>query len=409
MRPQCHVGVVVGNGHLYWAPWACDCNLQMFGVISVGPAGEFKFDQPATEAERLETAADAAKVAPLASSPDDWPAYRADNARSARTQAAVPDAVALLWQFAPPRPVEPTAPVAAGGLVMVAGSDGLVRALDAATGRPRWTAYTGGAVRYPPAVADGRAFVGSGDGWAYALEAATGRLLWRFRASPVPRKIVLYGTLLDTWPVAAGVLVDRGTAYLAAGINNFDGTHVYALDAATGRLKWQNNTCGHLDAFSRRGVAVQGDLLLADGKLYLAGGDAVSPAIFNVDDGTCQNPPPNAPGSQALRGRELTLASGTVTVSGQPFYSRPEAPVYDKSVKWETPVVTAKNAQVSFIEQKDEKGAAWSLVARDPAGGAERWSQPLPDAPVRWGIAVDAQGRILVTLRSGKVMCFGAK
>ena len=83
MRPSCHVGVVVANGHLYWMPWACDCNLQMFGAISCGPAGDFAFDQEATEAG---AAGNARRPLPewlqFPVSPADWPTYRADNARS---------------------------------------------------------------------------------------------------------------------------------------------------------------------------------------------------------------------------------------------------------------------------------------------------------------------------------------
>ncbi|MBM4017846.1 MAG: hypothetical protein FJ288_05875 [Planctomycetes bacterium] len=406
MRPQCHVGVIAASGHLYWSPWACDCNLQMFGAIALAPAGNFKFDAAATDAERLEAPDRAAEVAPVAESPADWPAYRADVRRTARSAAEVPGKVSRQWEFAPKQPFEPTAPVAAGGLVFFGGSDGIVRSLDAGTGRPRWTAITGGAIRYPPAIAAGRALVGSGDGWAYALETATGRRLWRFRASPLPRKICVYGALLDTWPVAAGVLVDGGTAYLAAGINNFDGTHVYALDAATGRLKWQNNTSGHLDPWSRRGVAVQGEMLLDGGKLYLAGGDAVSPAVFDAATGTCLSPAPTARGSQAPRGRELALADGTVTVSGQPLYSDPASPVYDKGVQWDPQAVTAAGARLTLVEGKGAAGRTWSLVARDE-GGKELWSEPLPGEPVRWGICVDRAGRIIVTLRGGRVVCYG--
>jgi outer membrane protein assembly factor BamB len=406
MRPSCHVGVIIANGHCYWLPWACDCNLQMFGAISLGPAGDFKFGQAATEKDRLQRFAEPESVAKFDASPADWPAYRADNRRSARTGAAVPGKVGLLWQTAPGREFEPTAPTAAGGTVFVGGADGIVRALDAATGKPRWTAYTGGAVRYPPSIAAGRALVGSGDGWAYAFEAATGRLLWRFRASPLERKIPVYGALLDTWPVASGVLADGGTAYLAAGINNFDGTHVYALDAATGAIKWQNNDCGHLDKFSMRGVAVQGEMLLDGGRLYMAGGDAVSPGIFDAATGKCLNDVPTAPGSSAVRGRELTLAGGKVTVSGQPLYSIPGYPVYDRSVRWEPMIVAAKNASLA-IEQRSEKGAPWTLSARD-AAGAELWLQTLPGEPVRWGIAVDSSGRIFIALRDGRVLCYGA-
>ena len=400
MRPSCHVGVVIAGGHLYWMPWACDCNLQMFGVISCGPAGEFKFGAEATEAERLEKGA-AVPSGGFKVSAGDWPTYRADNARTAATRVELPAKVRELWEFRPDGRCEPTAPVAAGGLVFLAGSDGIVRALGAADGKQRWKAYTGGAVRYPPAIAGGRALVGSGDGWVYALDATTGKTLWRFRAAPVARKVPVYGSLLSTWPVAGGVLVDRGVAYFAAGMNNFDGTHVYALDAATGEIKWQNNRSGHLDAFGHRGVGVQGELLLSGGRLYLAGGNAVSPGIYNVADGKCLNSPP-PPGSRAPRGRELHLSKGRVSVRGQPLYSTRSAPVYDRSVRWGEAVVRAGKATLSC----KRVGAQWKLQAA--GDDAALWEQLLPGEPVRWGLAVDASGRVIVVLRDGRVLCFGA-
>jgi outer membrane protein assembly factor BamB len=403
MRPSCHVGVVIANGRFYWLPWACDCLLQMFGVISCGPAGDFKFDQEAVESERLEKGAGPVEVAVLAESPADWPTYRANIARTGKCAAAT-QRVVRAWEFKPGSAFEPTAPVTVGGIVFVGGSDGVVRALDAASGQTRWKAYTGGAVRYPPSIAGGRALVGSGDGWAYAFEAATGRLLWRFRAAPVPRKIPVYGALVDTWPVAAGVLVDGGAAYLAAGINNFDGTYVYALDAATGRMKWQNNTCGHLDEFSRRGVAVQGDMLLGNGRLHLAGGDAVSPAVFDAATGKCLSNPPSAPGSQAPRGRELMLAGGGVQVSGQPFYSKPGYPVYDGAAKWNPQTVMTATAVLELVERKTAQGSDWALTSRPAGGAGDAWTEALPGEPVRWGIAVDRHGSIFVALRDGRVI-----
>jgi len=411
MRPSCHVGVVIANGLLYWAPWTCDCNLQMFGVISLGPAGDFDFAQKATDADRLETADDAGKVAELPGSPGDWPTFQADSARRAQTGVGVPEQVKVLWKWAPKTPFEPTAPVAAGNLALIAGLDGTVRALDAAAGEVKWTAYTGGQVRYPPTIAAGRALVGSGDGWVYAFEAATGRLLWRFRAAPIERRIPIYGSLLSTWPVASGVLVEDGTAYFAAGIMDLDGTHVYALDAATGRIRWENNTAGHLDAWSRRGVTCQGGMLLDGGKLYLAGGNTVSPAVFDARTGRCLNPPPGGMGSFAPRGRELRLAGANVQVSGQPLYSQPDMPVFDQSVRWSEMAVRARNALLTVERVRGSGKPGWALVARHSGGGAGEpplWRQPLADEPVRWGIAVDAQGRILVALRNGEIVCFGA-
>jgi outer membrane protein assembly factor BamB len=411
VRPSCHVGVVVAFGHLYWLPWACDCNLQMFGAMSVGPAGDFAFNQKATEADRLERLVEPGAIAAFPQSPSDWPTFRADSGRSAHTSAPVPSAgrPTLAWRYSPKSAGEITAPVAAGGLVFVGGHDGTVRALDAANGEVRWTAYTGGPVRYPPTIAEGLALVGSSDGWAYAFEAATGRLVWRFRAAPADRKIPVYGQLVSTWPVASGVLVQDGVACFAAGMNDFDGTHVYALDVRTGKIRWQNNGSGHLDAFGRRGVTCQGEMLFHDGKLYLAGGNAVSPAVFDFADGRCLNNPPGGMGSQAPRGRELYLVSNRVAVSGQPLYSQPQTPVFDQSVRWADVIVTAKNAQLTLRQQRGLSPSGWVLAAREPRQGKDLWIEPLPGEPVRWGIAVDAPGRILVSLRSGDILCYGEK
>jgi hypothetical protein len=33
--------------------------------------------------------------------------------------------------------------------------------------------------------------------------------------------------------------------------------------------------------------------------------------------------------------------------------------------------------------------------------------QPAPPATLAWGVAVDRQGRVLVALRDGRILCFG--
>jgi len=404
MRPSCLIGVMIANGHLYWVPWTCDCNLQMFGVISCGPAGDFAFGKKAA-ADRLEGSGIAAAPPAFDIAKTDWPTYRADAARTAHSAADVPAQVQRLWLVKPSKAFEPTAPVAAGAAVFFSGDDGIVRALDAATGKPQWRSYTGAAVRFPPTLAGRLALVASGDGSVYAFEAASGRQRWRFRAAPQARMIPIYGKLLSTWPAAAGVVAEGNVAYVAAGMNAFDGTHVYALDARTGRIKWQNNTSGHLDRASGRGVAVQGDMLLRDGRLYLAGGNAASPGVYDAKTGKCLTAPPRGAGSRSPRGRELFFAKGQIRVGGQPFYSAPGAPVYDRSVVWPPVVVAAANANLTFRPPGGDRGK-WTLQAA-AAGGKVLWTQPLPAAPVRWGMAVDAAGCVIVTCRDGQVVCFG--
>jgi outer membrane protein assembly factor BamB len=263
--------------------------------------------------------------------------------------------------------------------------------------------------------------------------------------------------------VASGVLVDQGVAYAAAGIVNYDGTHVYALDALTGRIRWQNNESGHLDPDSRTGVSAQGHMLVCDGRLYLAGGNVVSPAIYDLRDGACLNDweqahrriNNNVLGTFGPRGDELYRVGQTVKVSGKPHYAHPQYPVYDASVLNKMLLVRAGDR--ALVWQNNERLAAFAggaadlekqilaawnrprtlaarplwefqctnslalavgqssalvadprqLSACDLKDGRLLWSKPLPVAPVPWGLAVTRQGRVIVTLQDGRVLCFG--
>jgi outer membrane protein assembly factor BamB len=460
MRPACHDGVVVAGGHLYWGPWMCGCNLSLIGVNCLGPAGDFEFSAKATEAERLEALADdPSQVAPLEQTAADWPAYRKDNARSTRSDLSVATEAALRWKHTPANSSTSTAPVAVGDFVFVAGSDGAVRAFSAADGKIRWTAYTGGPIRVPPAIADGRALVGSGDGRIYAFEAATGRPLWRFRAAPVERRIPVYGSLRSNWPVASGVLVDGGTAYAAAGIANYDGTHVYALDAATGKIRWQNNTSGNTVGGQGAGVSVQGDLLLSGGKLHLAGGNVMAVASYDAADGTFQ--PARAAkltfgvDGRGPRGHDLFLRrDGAVAVANRlPVYTRPEDVHYIDQAElvcragtlmavtnglglvprgeegkakpapaWaarpfaenvgvalaeNAVVVTGINRAFDADDPEGDPTETYGVAVLSLADGQPLWRHPLPAAPTGWGVTINRQGDVLVALQNGGLLCFG--
>jgi len=471
MRPPCHDGVTVANGLLYWWPYTCDCQFSLNGLTCLGPAGNFDFTPDITRLARLEKGpSGTAPVETLTASSADWPTFRANNQRTVTTKAVIPESCRLLWQTKPSAlaGVRPTAPVAVGNLVLLAGSDGVVRALEGDTGREQWKAYTGGEIRIPPTIWKGRALVGSGDGWVYAFEAKTGRLLWRFRAAPAERKIPVYGKLLSTWPAASGVLVEDGTAYVAAGLVNYDGTYVYALDPATGNVRWCNDTSGHLDPEAHTGVSVQGHLLLYEDKLYLAGGNAVSPAVYDTRDGRCLNDPAPLAGCESTspRGWELFLVGNRIIACGSPFYSRPDIPVYDHTVTrkllhastGQRDIVWVDNSKLLCYEPLDKDTLsrcvtdekiprhitqAWGqfkvsekplwqhdcpnsiavavtknavviadasqVTALELRSGKQLWSQTLPSAPVPWGMAVDGAGRVTLTLLDGQVLCIGRR
>jgi hypothetical protein len=84
------------------------------------------------------------------------------------------------WAFRTPVTIW-NAPAVHEGVVYFGGRDGQVHALDAATGRAKWSAKAGGAVVQSPAVdaRNGRVVVGTEDMHAYAFELATGREVWR--------------------------------------------------------------------------------------------------------------------------------------------------------------------------------------------------------------------------------------
>jgi len=136
-----------------------------------------------------------------------------------------------------------SSPAVSGGLVYFGSYDGNFYAVDAASGQQKWKFETGGERRFAhkglhglqpsgeakpdpwdfflssPAVFQGAVYFGSGDGYIYALDAATGSLKWRFRT----------GDVVHASPAIAGGAVFVG---------GWDGS-LYALEAASGKMKWR--------------------------------------------------------------------------------------------------------------------------------------------------------------------------
>jgi len=451
MRPACQDGVVAANGRLYWGPWICRCDTTQIGVISLAPAGDFDYASRAEEADRLEPGAGPAAVAEIAVTDRDWPAYRRDNARSGRSPLSVPAGVAERWTYAPPGANVATAPIAAAGWVFVGGSDGVVRALDGTNGKARWTFATGGWVKFAPSLSNGRLYVGSCDGRVYCLEAATGRLLWSFRAAPADRKISIYGSLVSTWPVGSGVLVHDGIAYAAAGMANYDGTHVFALDAASGKVRWQNSTSGHLShTRADSGAGGQGNLLLHDGALYMPAGNLAVIAKYELADGKFSRV--GTTDRANVLGKDLYVIDGSVRTTGYPLYWRqldshhitvarfpagggqhlavsgnlvgvadPQPNSNNQpAFKWSRPLFTeyaavafGENAMVlTGVDWTGEGAAAkgaGGIAAIDPKDGKLLWKLALPALPTMFGAAIDREGRILVSLQDGRVICLEGK
>lgn len=121
-----------------------------------------------------------------------------------------------------------SAPVVGGGKLFAVGTDGAISAFDAATGTRAWStpadvgkdlrsAVFGGGVSY----ADGRLYATNGTGEVIALDAGTGAKLW---------------TVKPAGPLRGSPTVEFGSVFVMTQDNQ-----IVALDAADGRLQWQES------------------------------------------------------------------------------------------------------------------------------------------------------------------------
>ncbi len=127
-----------------------------------------------------------------------------------------------------------SSPTVANGLVLYGGGDGLLYGISARAGSVLWRARTGGRIRGTAAVVDKRAYIGSFDGSVYAFDVTTGKQIWRYDTEGTKLKSGDYG--FDRRSIQSSPSVSAGVVYVGAR----DG-FLYALDAATGALRWRND------------------------------------------------------------------------------------------------------------------------------------------------------------------------
>jgi outer membrane protein assembly factor BamB len=238
-----------------------------------------------------------------------WPMYRGDANRSGYTPEKLPAKLALKWVYKsahPPVPAWPDEPrmpsritfdrayhVVSNGENLYFGSsaDCKVYALQAATGRERWSFFTGGPVRFAPALWKDRLLVASDDGYLYCLSAKDGKLIWKKRGGPSGRMILGNERMISKWPARGGPVVVGDIVYFGAGIWPNDGIYIYALQAASGKVLWLNDKSGtlatpqpHRGGTITSGYSCQGYLATAGDRLFVPAGRSV-PAAFNRTDG----------------------------------------------------------------------------------------------------------------------------
>jgi outer membrane protein assembly factor BamB len=400
---------------------------------------------------------------------DVWPMYRGNAERSSHTKSTVPTALTTQWCTDLAGPI--TAPTAAGGLVYVAQPDQhQVLALDATTGKVAWTYTSNGRIDSPPSLHAGLVLFGCRDGYVYCLRGKDGELVWRFRAAPDPRRIVASSQLESASPVHGSVLIDGDQLAFVAGRSSYldGGLKLYRLEPKTGEVLSQTDlyspdpiTGEQPDQYGPNSMpGARSDILAADGQfLYLRdttfskqGVELTDrePHLFTLTDflddswahrsywifGTESSISTGCSGRdrKLLYGRLLAFDPTTVYGYGRStvhwssefedgeyrIFARKrseEKPVWSKSVPVHVQALV-QAGNVLFVagagpapSSKPDKQSVSDtplVIAISTADGSELARYPIAAAPIFDGMGA-ADGKLLLALQNGSVLCLGGK
>ena len=243
---------------------------------------------------RTETETVTVQVPPAGPQGVDWPTYGFDAARTHAAPFALGPPFRTLWRYEADRSLIEYPPVVADGRLFAGTHDGLVVAVDGATGGAVWHRQLAGCIAASPAVAGPLVVVAtlgpppdcgsSASAQVVALRRDTGAVVWSRPGLTVESPpLVVAGTAVvgawdgtvdalaltdgrTRWSFRTGAAVKAGAA-LAGGtlyVGSYDGT-MYALDAVSGRQRWSTR----VDAPFYATAAV------ADGRVVAATTDGV--------------------------------------------------------------------------------------------------------------------------------------
>jgi len=238
VRGTCQYGIMPANGLMYAPPHACGCfmeaKLRGFWALATDDK-EVAFDDLTDTGRLAKGPAYGSKASETKAA---WPTLRGNTERSGISEAKLPGKLTQAWETDLGGPI--TAPILADRMVFVAATDEhKIVALDAKDGKVQWTFSAAGRVDSPPTWHAGLLLFGSCDGYVYALDAKSGKLAWKFLAAPEEKYTVVRDQVESIWPVAGTVLVQNGTAYVAAGRSTYidGGIALWGLDPMTGQVK----------------------------------------------------------------------------------------------------------------------------------------------------------------------------
>src|SRR5207249_2206817 len=120
----------------------------------------------------------------FAQAPDtNWSQFRGNAQLTGVTTSAPPAALTVRWTYDAGDSLD-SSPAIADGSVYVGSASGDLRAIDLASGKPRWKYATGGSIgESSPAVGGGAVFFGDLTGTIHAVDVRDGSRLWTFKTN----------------------------------------------------------------------------------------------------------------------------------------------------------------------------------------------------------------------------------
>lgn len=235
---------------------------------------------------------------------DDWTQFRSDANRSGYTDNELPSSLGLRWMIKAGTPTPAWVgvhtritsdyayqPIIKGNIMYYGSStDHQIHAVDIKNGEEIWSFFTDAPVRMAPVVWKDKLFANSDDGRLYCITADQGKLLWKKE----PRADIYKlgnNRMVSNWPSRGGIAIKDDVLYYGVGIWPSDGIDIFAIDPATGNVKWVNNDSGeiwykqpHGAAEAYSGISCQGYLVITDNRVIVPTGRSV-PAGFDINTG----------------------------------------------------------------------------------------------------------------------------
>jgi eukaryotic-like serine/threonine-protein kinase len=267
--------------------------------------------------------------------------FRGGPAHTGVYASASPTLASLAWKFKTAGRVI-SSPVVAGSSVYVGSTDGKVYAIDRDAGAQRWTFATNGPVNSSPAYADGVVFAGSLDGNFYAIDAATGAKKWsfatrgerRFTAPGIHGAIPRTERMPDPFDVfLSSPTVVGSTVYFGSGDNN-----VYALDVATGALKWKFAT----------GDVVHASPAVVDGTVYIGSWDR---NLYALDAATGKERWRYQTGNDTTIYNQIGIASSAAVANGVVYFGCRDGHFY------------ALDARTGYLKWTHDNHMGWVIAS----------------------------------------------